>query len=149
MSDFKKLLDQQISKVTSKTQGSTVAPQPHKPVNKKVSEEPREKPQYKAVAVDPVIEDEPVQEIAVIPKENNTRGQGTQSRNINRVTVNLFDADSRALSVIKELLGSAGHDFTSRSDSIKIGLRLAAKAKPEELADLYGQVKADDGRFAK
>ena len=74
-------------------------------------------------------------------------GKGAQGRNTNRVTVNLFEADSRALAVIRELLGSAGHDFTSRSDSMKIGLRLAAKAKPEELAKLYEQVKAEDRRY--
>jgi hypothetical protein len=76
-------------------------------------------------------------------------GKGTQGRNTNRVTVNLFEADSRALAVIRELLGSAGHDFTSRSDSMKIGLRLAAKAKPDELAKLYEQVKAEDRRFTR
>lgn len=75
-------------------------------------------------------------------------GKGTQGRNTNRVTVNLFEADSRALAVIRELLGSAGHDFTSRSDSMKIGLRLAAKAKPEELAKLFEQVKAEDRRYS-
>src|SRR5438552_3383926 len=57
--------------------------------------------------------------------------------NLNRVTVNLFEADRRALAVIKEYLSTAGHDFTSRSDSIKVALRLASKAKPEELARLY------------
>ena len=35
----------------------------------------------------------------------------------------------------------------SRSDSIKVALRLATKAKPEELARLYRQVKAEDKRF--
>jgi hypothetical protein len=69
------------------------------------------------------------------------------ARNVNRVTVNLFEADRRALAVIKEFLGTAGHDFTSRSDSIKVALRLATKAKPEELARLYRQVKAEDKRF--
>lgn len=74
-------------------------------------------------------------------------GKGTQGRNTNRVTVNLFEADGRALAVIRELLGSAGCDFTSRSDSMKVGLRLAAKAKPEELAKLLEQVRAEDKRF--
>lgn len=74
-------------------------------------------------------------------------GKGRGVRNTNRVTVNLFEADSRALAVIRELLGSAGHDFTSRSDSMKIGLRLAAKAKPEELAKLFEQVKSEDRRY--
>lgn len=68
-------------------------------------------------------------------------------RSSNRLTVQLFETDKRALAVIKELLGAAGYDFTSRSDSIKVGLRLATKAKPEELASLYQQVKAEDGRF--
>ena len=67
--------------------------------------------------------------------------------NANRVTVNLFEADRRALAVIKEFLSTAGHDFTSRSDSIKVALRLASKAKPEELTRLYQQVKAEDKRF--
>lgn len=67
--------------------------------------------------------------------------------NVNRVTVNLFEADRRALAVIKEFLSTAGHDFTSRSDSIKVALRLASKAKPEELTRLYQQVKAEDKRF--
>jgi hypothetical protein len=67
--------------------------------------------------------------------------------NVNRVTVNLFEADRRALAVIKEFLSTAGHDFTSRSDSIKVALRFASKAKPEELTRLYQQVKAEDKRF--
>jgi hypothetical protein len=67
--------------------------------------------------------------------------------NVNRVTVNLFEADRRALAVIKEYLSTAGHDFTSRSDSIKVALRLASKAKPDELARLYRQVKVEDRRF--
>ncbi|MCB1205012.1 MAG: hypothetical protein KDN18_12195, partial [Verrucomicrobiae bacterium] len=58
-------------------------------------------------------------------------------------------ADARALGVIKELLSTAGHDFTSRSDSMKVGLRLAAKAKPEELARLLEQVRGEDRRFSK
>ena len=68
--------------------------------------------------------------------------------NTNRVTVNLFDADRRALAVIKEHLANAGHDFTNRSDSIKIGLRLAAKARKEELAALLLEIRAEDRRFS-
>jgi hypothetical protein len=49
--------------------------------------------------------------------------------------------------VIKELLSTAGHDFTSRSDSNKVALRFASKAKPEELTRLYRQVEAEDKRF--
>jgi hypothetical protein len=37
--------------------------------------------------------------------------------------------------------------ISERSDSIKVALRLATKAKPEELARLYRQVKAEDKRF--
>lgn len=69
------------------------------------------------------------------------------TRNANRVTINLFETDKRALAVVKELLDSAGHDFTSRSDSIKVALRLAAKARPEDLTHLYEQIKSEDGRF--
>ena len=69
------------------------------------------------------------------------------SANLNRVTVNLFDSDRRALAVIKEKLGTAGHDFTNRSDSIKVALRIAAKAKREELVQAFEQVKAEDRRF--
>ena len=71
----------------------------------------------------------------------------TPSANLNRVTVNLFDSDRRALAVIKEKLGTAGHDFTNRSDSIKVALRIAAKAKREELVQAFEQVKAEDRRF--
>lgn len=67
--------------------------------------------------------------------------------NVNRITVNLFEADSRALAVIKERLSTAGYDFTNRSDSIKIGLRLAVKATPGELAKILEQVKSEDRRF--
>ena len=38
-------------------------------------------------------------------------------------------------------------ELLRRSDSIKVALRLATKAKPEELARLYRQVKAEDKRF--
>jgi hypothetical protein len=67
--------------------------------------------------------------------------------NVNRVTVNLFEADRRALAVIKELLSTEGHDFTSRSDSIKVALRLASKAKSAELGKIYNLVKIEDKRF--
>ena len=70
------------------------------------------------------------------------------SSNLNRVTVNLFDADRRALAIIKEHLANAGQDFTNRSDSIKIALRLAAKAKKEDLAALLLEVRAEDRRFS-
>lgn len=145
MDDFKALLNKQIQKATA-----TAAPE-EKPA-------PKAKPQP-AVAIEPQpTEDEaataPV--AVVVPargaspqRPQKKAGKGSAGRNINRVTVNLFEADSRALGVIKELLGSAGHDFTSRSDSMKVGLRLAAKAKPEELAKLLDQVRSEDRRFAK
>jgi hypothetical protein len=84
---------------------------------------------------------------ALKPTPSKTAGKGTQSGNINRVTVNLFGADSRALAVIREKLGGEGHDFTSRNDSIKIGLRLATRANPEELAKLLEEVKKEDWRY--
>lgn len=74
-------------------------------------------------------------------------GAGRAS-NLNRVTVNLFDADRRALAVIKEKLANSGHDFTNRSDSIKIGLRIAAKASKEELSALILEVRSEDRRFS-
>ena len=82
---------------------------------------------------------------AAIPKSS--KQAAAPSANLNRVTVNLFDADRRALAVIKEKLGTAGHDFTNRSDSIKVALRIAAKAKREELVQAFEQVKAEDRRF--
>lgn len=84
-----------------------------------------------------------------IRKSSKRAEKPVAGRNTNRATVNLFDADRRALAVIKELLGSAGHDFTSRSDSMKVGLRLAAKAKPDELAKLLDEVRSEDRRFSK
>lgn len=145
MDDFKALLNKQIQKATA-----TAAPE-EKPA-------PKAKPQP-AVAIEPQpTEDEevPAPAAVVVPtrapspqRPQKKAGKGTSGRNINRVTVNLFEADSRALGVIKELLGSAGHDFTSRSDSMKVGLRLAAKAKPEELAKLLDQVRSEDRRFSK
>jgi hypothetical protein len=55
--------------------------------------------------------------------------------------------ERRALAMIKEFLGAVGHDFTSRNGSIKMALGLATKARPEELARLYRQVKAENKRF--
>ena len=76
-----------------------------------------------------------------------------QNRDASSFLGNIFlrgvDEHSRALGVIKELLGSAGHDFTSRSDSMKVGLRLAARAKPDELAKILEQVRSEDRRFSK
>lgn len=145
MDDFKALLNKQIQKATV-----TAAPE-EKPA-------PKAKPQPTVAKEPPPTEDEsaPAPVAVVVPtrapspqRPQKKEGKGSAGRNINRVTVNLFEADSRALGVIKELLGSTGHDFTSRSDSMKVGLRLAAKAKPEELAKLLDQVRSEDRRFAK
>lgn len=141
MDDFKALLNKQIQKATA-------AAEPHdKPA-------PKVKPQAVTAKETPPkkAEPAPVAEAAPVPAAAPQRapkkaGKGIAGRNTNRVTVNLFEADSRALGLIKELLSTAGHDFTSRSDSMKVGLRLAAKAKPEELARLLEQVRSEDRRF--
>lgn len=146
--DFSSLLNAQLKKATE-----TAAPKAETKPAKAAAPEPVVK-----APVEPVEEQAPAPVKAVVEKEKPAAparpkaskpatGKGTQGRNTNRVTVNLFEADSRALAVIRELLGSVGHDFTSRSDSMKIGLRLAAKAKPEELAKLFEQVKAEDRRY--
>ena len=89
--------------------------------------------------------------VVPVPKEARRTGKpvvASRSSNLNRVTVNLFDADRRALAIIKEHLANAGQDFTNRSDSIKIALRFAAKAKKEELAGLLLEVRGEDKRFS-
>jgi hypothetical protein len=145
MDDFKAALEKQLKKATA-----SMLPPP--------SAGPEAKSQVPLVE-EPVIAkslDEPQlattrdqQERAAV--RDTVRVQKALARrpasNVNRVTVNLFEADRRALAVIKEFLSTAGHDFTSRSDSIKVALRLASKAKPEELTRLYQQVKAEDKRF--
>lgn len=144
--DFSSLLNAQLKKATG-----TAAPKSEdKPA--KVATEPEVKAPVKLVEEPaPALVKAAEKEKPAAPARSKVgkpvTGKGTQGRNTNRVTVNLFEADSRALAVIRELLGSAGHDFTSRSDSMKIGLRLAAKAKPEELAKLFEQVKAEDRRY--
>jgi hypothetical protein len=143
--DFSSLLNAQLKKATE-----TTAPKSETksviPVSEPVTKAPVDE---HVEATAPVKADEKEKPAAPArPKASKpAAGKGTQGRNTNRVTVNLFEADSRALGVIRELLGSAGHDFSSRSDSMKVGLRLAAKAKPEELAKLFDQVKAEDRRF--
>lgn len=147
--DFSSLLNAQLKKATEtaapKSETKTVKAAAPEPVVKASVEQVEEQAQAPA----PVKEAEKEKPAAPArPKASKAAtGKGTQGRNTNRVTVNLFEADSRALAVIRELLGSAGHDFTSRSDSMKIGLRLAAKAKPDELAKLFEQVKAEDRRY--
>jgi hypothetical protein len=145
MDDFKALLEKQMKKATAAMAAPPkAAPEAAAPL------EPPDEP-----------DDDPPQAEAEAPapqaRQAPPRGRATTradapppkrpASNVNRVTVNLFEADRRALAVIKEYLSTAGHDFTSRSDSIKVALRLASKAKPEELARLYRQVKVEDRRF--
>ena len=140
MDDFKAALEKQMKKATAsmlpppkpapeaKSQVSLEEPVIAEPKNEPELPTSRERQERAAVRVQKAIASRP-------------------ASNANRVTVNLFEADRRALAVIKEFLSTAGHDFTSRSDSIKVALRLASKAKPEELTRLYQQVKAEDKRF--
>lgn len=143
MDDFKALLNKQIQKATGATEAPGKSAPKAKPQAAAAKETPPKKAEPAAVA-----EDAPAP--ATAPQKTPKKaGKGIGGRNTNRVTVNLFEADSRALGLIKELLSTAGHDFTSRSDSMKVGLRLAAKAKPEELARLLEQVRAEDRRFTR
>ena len=153
MDDFKKLLDTQMQKAqaASITAGKATEPPPatavgadernaakNRPISRSATDAPARKGK-KLVRTEQTIPTDKTP-VAVSPNSK-------ASANLNRVTVNLFDADRRALAVIKELLGTAGHDFTNRSDSIKVALRIAAKAKRDELAQIYEQVKAEDRRF--
>jgi hypothetical protein len=145
MDDFKEALEKQMRKATA-----SMLPPP-KPV-------PEAKSQV-SLLEEPVIAESKTEPELATTRERQERAAARETvrvqkalarrsaSNVNRVTVNLFEADRRALAVIKEFLSTAGHDFTSRSDSIKVALRLASKAKPEELTRLYQQVKAEDKRF--
>ena len=141
MDDFKAALEKQMKKATA-----SMLPPP-KPVPEAKSEV--------SLFEEPAIAEPKTEPELATSRERQERAavrvqKAIASRpasNANRVTVNLFEADRRALAVIKEFLSTAGHDFTSRSDSIKVALRLASKAKPEELTRLYQQVKAEDRRF--
>lgn len=135
--DFTSLLNKQMKKATG-TPATAEKPEPKAKAPAPAAKEPEAKKVETAPA--PVAPAAP-------QRARKAKGQGIGGRNTNRVTVNLFEADSRALAVIRELLGSAGHDFSSRSDSMKVGLRLAAKAKPEELAKILEQVRSEDRRF--
>ena len=145
MDDFKAELEKQMKKATASMQT-----QP-KPVREVTSEAAlREEPFIAESESEPAFATTGERQERAAARET-VRVQKAAARrptsNANRVTVNLFEADRRALAVIKEFLSTAGHDFTSRSDSIKVALRLASKAKPEELTRLYQQVKAEDRRF--
>jgi hypothetical protein len=140
MDDFKAALEKQMKKATA----SMLPPPPTPEAKSQVS-----------LHEEPVIAESKIEPEFATSRERQERAAGRVQKaltsrpasNVNRVTVNLFEADRRALAVIKEFLSTAGHDFTSRSDSIKVALRLASKAKPEELTRLYQQVKAEDKRF--
>ena len=139
--DFTSLLNKQMKKATG-APAPAEKPEPKAKAPAQAVKEPETKKAEAAPAAAPVAPE-------ARQRAPKARGQGIGGRNTNRVTVNLFEADSRALAVIRELLGSAGHDFSSRSDSMKVGLRLAAKAKPEELARILEQVRSEDRRFSK
>jgi hypothetical protein len=146
MADFAKLLGEKMAKAAEANRA--LAPEP-KPAGQGLEPPPSPSEGTKPPGVPPT-HAEPAK-VAPAPKEARKTGKpvaASRSSNLNRVTVNLFDADRRALAIIKEHLANAGEDFTNRSDSIKIALRLAAKAKKEELAALLLEVRAEDRRFS-
>lgn len=158
MSDFAKMLSDKMKKATEATRGS----EPKEPTGEipdVVAATPvTEKPVRPAKAQEmpnPMVEPTPQQKVAAVAPvaTKKAKVQPAQIRgggsNLNRVTVNLFDADRRALAIIKEHLSNSGYDFTNRSDSIKIALRLAAKASKEELTQLLHEVRAEDRRFSQ
>jgi len=139
---FKSLLENQMKKATA------VKPKPRAKPKVEPLQESGEEPAHKTAAK--AAPKAVLQEREWSKEEEprvKPRVKSSNKKNLNRVTVNLFDADRRALAVVKELLATAGYDFTSRSDSIKIGLRLAARAKADELVKLFEQVKSEDRRF--
>lgn len=143
--DFKKLLDDKMKKAAQAT-SEAASPADNKP--DKAITAPKQAvtaPEEAKASHEPPPVVSRAPEANAEPKKKKTTT--SDKNNTNRVTVNLFDVDRRALAVIKEHLDNAGHDFTSRSDSIKIALRYAAKAKKEDLAKLLVEVKAEDRRF--
>ena len=147
MADFAKLLGEKMAKAA----GANRPPAPEEePAGRGLEAPPSPSEGVKPPGVTPAYA-EPAK-AAPVPKEARRTGKpvvaASRSSNLNRVTVNLFDADRRALAIIKEHLANAGQDFTNRSDSIKIALRLAAKAKKEELTALLLEVRAEDRRFS-
>lgn len=147
MADFAKLLGEKMAKAAEANRA--LAPET-KPAGQGLEPPPSPSEETKSPGV-PTTHPEPVK-VAPAPKEARRTAKpvvaASRSSNLNRVTVNLFDADRRALAIIKEHLANAGQDFTNRSDSIKIALRLAAKAKKEELAALLLEVRGEDRRFS-
>jgi hypothetical protein len=149
MADFAKLLGEKMAKAAGANRAAVPEVEP-KPAGQGLEGPTSPLGETKVPEVTPTYA-EPAK-VAPAPREarRTVKPAATASRssNLNRVTVNLFDADRRALAIIKEHLANAGQDFTNRSDSIKIALRLAAKAKKEELAALLLEVRAEDRRFS-
>lgn len=149
MADFAKLLGEKMAKAAGANRAAALELDP-KPAGQglEAPSAPAEEAKVPKVAAIPA---EPAK-VAPAPREARRTvkpaAAASRSSNLNRVTVNLFDADRRALAIIKEHLANAGQDFTNRSDSIKIALRLAAKAKKEELAALLLEVRGEDRRFS-
>ncbi len=148
MDNFKAILEKQMKKVAASAAAPKTPAQPPLitpilSVNAATANQSEAHEPAVAIVGQPM-PSEPLTPTAEVPLQNVEKRGGS---NLNRVTVNLFAADRRALAVIKEYLSTTGNDFTSRSDSIKVALRFASKAKPEELARLYDQVKAEDRRF--
>ena len=148
MDDFKNMLEKQMQK--AKASSTPVEPEAKAhPRRGDQSKDTQESGEVSATPVSPGKSKAGRQgrgtAVATVP--GGSKLPVAPSANLNRVTVNLFDSDRRALAVIKEKLGTAGHDFTNRSDSIKVALRIAAKAKREELVQAFEQVKAEDRRF--
>lgn len=148
MDDFKALLNKQVNTLTKQAKKAAAAPAA-RPVKPDLKAVPAAAP---APPVEPEVQAEETRalepEAPARPKQGRGRKPGKEAGyQLNRITVNLFETDTRALSTISEKLGHAGHHFTNRSDSMKIGLRLAAKASKEELAAVYEKVKSEDKRF--
>ena len=149
MADFAKLLGEKMAKAAEANRAAAPEVEP-KPAGQgtEASPSPAEEANPPRVTL---AQTQPSKAVRV-PREASRTGKSvvvaSRSSNLNRVTVNLFDADRRALAIIKEHLANAGQDFTNRSDSIKIALRLAAKAKKEDLAALLLEVRAEDRRFS-
>ena len=147
MADFAKMLNDQMKKAAEASRGTEEPAGEGKPAPKSDAAKAVSKPP----ATEPAkVSPQPKEEIAPPKpaKQNKSLApRGNGNANTNRVTVNLFEGDRRALAIIKEHLANAGLDFTNRSDSIKVGLRLAAKAKKEDLVQLLREVRAEDRRF--
>lgn len=162
MSDFAKMLSDKMKKATEATrppeptepkeptgEGTPAAAMAGKPAPEKPVKPPKAQ-ESPTPAVEPTPEPKAAPVASAAPKKPKAqqvpiRGGGS---NLNRVTVNLFDADRRALAIIKEHLANSGYDFTNRSDSIKIALRIAAKATKEELTQILHEVRGEDRRFS-